>query len=314
MKEDYDLFITKVGKINLARNISKIQELSDSFNLTKVQQGFMRLNVSNEMAADILEWIIRNEGYGLIVPTTYRNPKISSTKAKKIASVELEREIKEVYANVQFDPIQVVDDAPFCWKVCTFSQELIEQGLIPGGICKYVDQVDGHLWTLGDRVKIHKEEFYIECSLKTEISQVEKELKSRLGYFESTDYLDHNVRCLRYNCLLIKVKESPYPGLVEKLHGFSPSLNISIKKIPYGKDFQNSMQIILTLIIYLIDSGIENLVMTSDRGDLIKILEYKSQKLFLNKVTEDWSKYKDILSDYAYEEKEMPIVKLPFSR
>jgi len=314
MKENFDVFITKLGKINLVRNISKIQKLCDTPHLTQVKLGFIGLNTTNEIAVDILEWVIRCEGYGLVIPTIYRDPKISVVKAKEIAIIELEKEIELSYPNIKFQAVQVFEDEPLWWRVCAYSEELTRRGLIPGGVCKYVDKLDGHLWPLADRVRVHKEEFYLDISIKVTIRQLEKSFKKELGYIESLDYSDHNIKCLRYGCLLIRLQPSPYPRLVEKLHGFSPNIHVHIKKIPYGKEYKNSTHLILKLILHIINYDAINLALTSDRGNLIKILEYKLGKLSLNNLVEDWSTHNQLLSSYNLEEKEIPPLKLPFAK
>lgn len=314
LQKEYDLFITNIGKMSQARNISKLQKLYKTLNFSQIKLGFQNLNISNEFASDILEFIIRQGGYGLVIPLKYRYPKLNISQAKEIAIIELEKEIQQFYPDTKFDPIQMFDDEPFWWRFCVYSQELINKGITPGGMCIYIDKSNGNLWNLGDRVRVHKEEFYLDISSNIEIDELKKSLKNKFEYFDSTDYLDHDIECLRNDCLLLRLKKSSHPQVTEKIHGFFPNLSIFIKKIPYGKGFQNYMQMILDLVYYVINNGGRNLVLTSDRGDLIKILEYKSGKLFLNSLADDWSHYNHLLPNQNYEEKEMSIVKLPFSR
>jgi hypothetical protein len=77
------------------------------------------------------------------------NRKLSLQQAQQIAQVAINRIISTAaaYASCQFNPASLQYETDVYWTFAAASQELRQQGIVPGAIHVCVDKRDGHIWS-----------------------------------------------------------------------------------------------------------------------------------------------------------------------
>lgn len=103
--------------------------------------GFLGLNLSGDMANDLLEEIKLAGIHGFVVPAAYRHPKITRDMAQAIAFEALEKEQKTRFPTVTFEPLQYVNENAMWWKFGAASPEWIERGWHVDGRKKPLSQL-----------------------------------------------------------------------------------------------------------------------------------------------------------------------------
>ncbi len=111
--------------------------------------GFLGLDVEEGVARELYNRLEAAKGSGEVVPSAYREPKITQEQALKIAEPELSRICQEQYPGYQFEPVHLHRYELRWWAFATFSHQWQqEHGFVfgAGGPVAYVDKLDGHLW------------------------------------------------------------------------------------------------------------------------------------------------------------------------
>jgi len=70
-------------------------------------------------------------------------------EALEIGRQEIERLIRESpeLSNYSFDEVGFLRESDLVWTFAAGSEELIEQGYVPGAVIVSVDKRDGHIWS-----------------------------------------------------------------------------------------------------------------------------------------------------------------------
>jgi len=111
--------------------------------------GFLGLSLEEGLARELYSRLAAVKATGEVVPSAYREPKITQEQAQKIAEQELSRICQEQFPTYHFEPIRLYRDELRWWAFSTFSKQWQEEhGPIwgSGGPVAYVDKLDGHIW------------------------------------------------------------------------------------------------------------------------------------------------------------------------
>lgn len=131
---------------DLASNFPELTDVAVRDRMTKRSPGFLGLDLPADVAATVLQRVQTTQARGLVVSAEYRQPKISIEIALPIA----ERAISQLRAKhapgIAFSPVQYTRKHAMWWTFSAASDELIEQGYIPGALFASVDKLDGHIW------------------------------------------------------------------------------------------------------------------------------------------------------------------------
>jgi hypothetical protein len=106
--------------------------------------GFIGLCLSRERATRVFDRLKSVGGRGYVIPSIYREPKISGERAQSIAELALQS-YQESH-EVNFAPVRLMSSDPMWWKFAAVSEELIQKGIVPGTLYICVDKIDGHVW------------------------------------------------------------------------------------------------------------------------------------------------------------------------
>lgn len=74
---------------------------------------------------------------------------LTITMAQQIAEENIRRRISqsEKLAAYQFAPAVLESDGEYFWTFASGSEQLQQEGVVPGALHACVDKVDGHVWT-----------------------------------------------------------------------------------------------------------------------------------------------------------------------
>ncbi len=73
---------------------------------------------------------------------------ITFEQAQQIAATDLERRRNAPrFSGYEFSPVQLFRDEGVSWIFLSGSQQLMNEGWIPGALFVTVDKRDGHIWT-----------------------------------------------------------------------------------------------------------------------------------------------------------------------
>jgi hypothetical protein len=107
---------------------------------------FLGLDMPKEDAIALWKRLESTWGRGMFVLSAYRNPKVTVEEAFPIAERAIARLQAEHCPNVEFNPVRFLSEDAMWWVFKASSEELIEQGFIPGALFALVDKLDGHVW------------------------------------------------------------------------------------------------------------------------------------------------------------------------
>jgi len=84
-------------------------------------------------------------GNGLVVPTRYRDWRVSRDQAQALA-LQAFRSIRESTSDI-FSDLSEPEDEGACWIFSAENYTAQERGVIPGARSIRVDKLDGHIWS-----------------------------------------------------------------------------------------------------------------------------------------------------------------------
>lgn len=112
--------------------------------------GFLGVQATADDARQLLARLKAAEARGEVVPAAYRQPPISTQAAQSIAERALAAEAASLFPGYTFRPTRYWREGPRWWVFGMISDQLVDQGHVPGGVLAYVDKVDGHIWQPGE--------------------------------------------------------------------------------------------------------------------------------------------------------------------
>jgi len=115
--------------------------------------GFLGVDVSQQQATALLTELQRLGAQGSILPSLYRQPRISAQEAAVRAQPTLVQQEAHYFPSYQFGPVRVWQDDARWWVVGAVAQKLVDEGHIPGGVVVYVDKLDGRVLTGDDMLR-----------------------------------------------------------------------------------------------------------------------------------------------------------------
>lgn len=127
---------------------------SAQFNSTKIKAkdmqpthlGFLRLDLEREHAETLLRCLQTTGARGSVIKAVYRQPKIVLSEAQLLAEKALQPLQATYYPTYQFESPVLYMEYPMYWTFISVSEQLMQEGHIPGGILVDVDKIDGHIW------------------------------------------------------------------------------------------------------------------------------------------------------------------------
>ncbi len=112
--------------------------------------GYLGLDLPFTDAVALLARLRTQGAAGQVAPSAYRQPRISVDDALLLAQPVLMQREAGRFARYQFGPVMVWREDVRWWVIGAVSEQLLNEGHIPGGVSTAVDKIDGHIWTLDD--------------------------------------------------------------------------------------------------------------------------------------------------------------------
>ncbi|MEO7001623.1 MAG: hypothetical protein ABI068_07455 [Ktedonobacterales bacterium] len=116
--------------------------------------GFLGVDVSQQQATSLLAELQRLGAHGAVIPSLYRQPRISAQEAASRAQPVLVQQEAQYFPNYQFGPVRVWQDDARWWVIGAVAQKLIDEGHIPGGVVVYVDKLDGRVLSSDEKLRV----------------------------------------------------------------------------------------------------------------------------------------------------------------
>lgn len=299
----FDIFITKVAFIEWPPDIQAQNNFAHP-----LTTGFQNLNLPESDAARILEMIMRGGGSGYVLATSYRNPPIPLDKAQAFATEEAKKIISENFPGTSFEPLRFAREEAKYWVFSQGSQELEQQGIVPGVLEIFIDKNSGHAATQAERVQQYFEEYYVESATAFNAEELIQKWQRDFGMNFDQDYFDNNRTSLRKNALFSIVTAHFFPGLIEKRYGFKPKLHVRFRLMPHLEKEEITKKTMFAIIQNLMSIDDADLIVTTDRWQLITVLKRINNITVVNSSAEDWTL--SLLTSRAgeYEFRELPVV------
>jgi hypothetical protein len=196
---------------------------------------------------------------------------------------------QQQFPNFKFEPIKFISESALWWEFGANSEDLIQQGHVPGGIRVSVDKLDGHIWKLQDQLRLYGEEYYLESATNLEPKQVLHLFSQKFGFEWSKDSKHKNQVCLKGKALIIGAFKHSFPLIVEKTFGFRPNLHIWFRIIPYKKGYELASLVMLQAVMSLFTQDTSDAVLVFDAGNLITVLQRASGQISLDECWNSWS-------------------------
>lgn len=108
--------------------------------------GFLQLDLPQSLGTMLLQRLQGAGARGKIINAAYRRPHISREHAWPLAEREIARLQAQYYPSYTFGPVIFYYGHPMTWTFTASSQQLIDEGFIPGALFADVDKLDGHIW------------------------------------------------------------------------------------------------------------------------------------------------------------------------
>ncbi|KJH69774.1 SitI3 family protein [Aliterella atlantica] len=266
------------------------------YNLTqtieqKLIPGFMGLNLPADLAAELLERIEIAGGRGLVIPNTYRQPKVTKEMAYPIAEQEIVSKQALLFPNYNFEPTKLFREDIMWWDFRALSPELSEVSHIPGGVIARVDKLDGHIWTAAEQVYLYaEEEYYLESSTTLEPMEALKLAATQFGLEWSTDHKHNNIPCLKAAALVIgaTVVKSPSQTFIQKKYGFRPTVRMWFRLNRYKKGYEAAEPLMMQVVALVLQHDPGDAVLLFDEGNLSVLLQRISGQLNIDAKLSSW--------------------------
>lgn len=131
---------------DLTADLAHIVEAEIQPRLQSKHPGFLGLAISHQDALTLLKKLRTAKADGLIVPSAYHQPRIDVDTALGLAEQAITVQQRTHFPKYMFGPIRLLSEEPMWWKFGAVSEELVQQGYIPGTIFACIDKLDGHVW------------------------------------------------------------------------------------------------------------------------------------------------------------------------
>lgn len=145
----YDIYLNKgCASTRLAELQKHVPHIPQQTWL-KIQErhpGFLEVDLHQSDAISLMKALRRAGARGRIVPTAYREPRLSIEEALRIAVNSISIQEKERFPGYSFNEVKLIHDDVMWWVFSSVSEKLVEEGFIPGALHAYVDKIDGHIW------------------------------------------------------------------------------------------------------------------------------------------------------------------------
>lgn len=111
--------------------------------------GFLGLDLAHAVAQQALARLEQVGAIGEVIDAAYRTPRISIEQAKPLAEQAIEQLRQRHFAAYAFEATRAwpTGERPRWWAFFAPSQQLQDEGHIPGAIFVSIDKLDGHVWT-----------------------------------------------------------------------------------------------------------------------------------------------------------------------
>ena len=116
--------------------------------------GFLGLDLPESMARTLLDRLLGAKARGQMVPSAYREPKVSVEAAQPIAEQAIAQLRETRYSMCTLGPVRYLRETPWWWTFAADCKEWQEQGYIPGAVFASIDKLDGHVWQPEERDRL----------------------------------------------------------------------------------------------------------------------------------------------------------------
>lgn len=147
----YDIYLTRgadqLPKLdNLLTEAPVLQEPDLPQRMLQHSTNVLKVALPENKAIELLQRLQAEGAKGSLLPSAYRQPRISAEQAvpiaeKAIAEIQAKRRPNDTPGTVRF-----LREQPTCWTFGAVSEQLIREGRIPGLFYASVDKLDGHIW------------------------------------------------------------------------------------------------------------------------------------------------------------------------
>jgi hypothetical protein len=117
--------------------------------------GFLGLDMPYADAVMLLGRLQVGGAVGQVTPAAYRHPSLSIDEALALAQPILVQHEAAEFAGYQFGPVILWREEARWWVIGAVSEQLLDEGHIPGGVSIAVDKLDGHIWTFNEIVGLN---------------------------------------------------------------------------------------------------------------------------------------------------------------
>ncbi len=285
----YDLYLLSscskpIDTTNLPREIKALPNLAEK----NSNSGFLGLDLSANLAADLLELLNLAGGNGFVILSAYREPKLTIELAYPLAEKAIIEKQKKHFPNFKFESVKFFSEAAMWWEFGADSEEMIEQGHIPGGIRIRIDKLDGHVWTLEEEASLYGEKYYLESATILDPKEILNIFDDELDLKWIRNYTNERQLCLKEKALIISVMKHGFPILIQKIYGFHPNLHIEFRIVPYQKGYESAHLLMLKSVMKLLRRDQSDAVLVFDAGNPVTVLQQFSGKLTLDT---DWNRW-----------------------
>lgn len=115
-------------------------------NRSEEPPGFLGLDLPQDLARALYQRLAAARARGEVLPSAYRQPRVSQEEARPIAEQAIQHLQAASFSGYAFEPVCFHQEAPRWWSFVAGSEQLQEEGYIPGALFACVDKLDGHVW------------------------------------------------------------------------------------------------------------------------------------------------------------------------
>ena len=309
----YDVYLLSscsqpIDTANLPREIKPLLNLTDK----NSQPGFLGLDLSANLAAELLERLNLAGGNGFVILSAYREPKVTIEMAYPLAENAIIQKQKNHFPNFEFESVKFFSEGAMWWEFGADSEEMIEQGHIPGGIRLRIDKLDGHVWTLEEEASLYGEKYYLESATIIEPKEILNIFDDELDLKWISNYTNERKLCLKEKALIISAMKHGFPILVQKIYGFRPNVHIEFRIVPYQKGYESAHLLMLKSVMKLLRRDRSDAVLVFDAGNPVTVLQQSSGKLTLDTHWNRWreTEIAEIMLPYQKDKLSQPSIQL----
>lgn len=118
--------------------------------------GVLGLDLPESEATELLGRLKRAKARGEVVAAAYRQSVVSVEAARPIAERANAEKRQAHFPTYDFGPVEYVREGPRWWIFVAGSEQLQEEGRIPGALFAYVDKRSGHVWEQSEMEQLYE--------------------------------------------------------------------------------------------------------------------------------------------------------------